>query len=134
MDAVTTYITGLLALLVVVVVAAVLFFLGRRMKQEQTFVGFTRPKDEVYAGYTLLSLGLLFIVICVFELILVLTGGPNNAPFGLSNLNLLGISGSIWGSVLGIDFWLTIILLVGRPLAARGLDLLKGKKVVVKVK
>lgn len=135
MDA-TEYIKILLDVLVAVVITAVLFVLARRARREQTFVGFkSKSIAEKYAGYSLLAIGVAIIAVSVFELIVLLEGqGYSSAPFVLSSISIVGqtISGRLLGLSFAISFWLMIFGLGGRKLVSLGLDLLKGRKVILR--
>jgi hypothetical protein len=134
----TSYIKILLDVVVAVVITAVLFLIARRARKEQTFVGFkARSYDEKYAGYSLLAIGIIIILVSIYELLLILEGGYfSQTPFGLSDITVgVGdqvttiISGQVLGLVFGISFWLMIFGYGGRKLASLGLDMLKGRKV-----
>jgi hypothetical protein len=136
--ATTTYVLIFLAALVAFVVAVVLFYLGRRMRREQTFVGFTpRSKDEKYVGYFLLATGLVIMFLSIYEMVTILTSGVSStAPFGLSELSPMTgdqsaflIPAQILGTIEGISFWLVILVSGGRKIASLGLDMLKGRKI-----
>ena len=134
MDA-TEYVKILLDILVAVIVTAVLFVLARRARREQKFVGFkARSYDEKYAGYSMLAIGIAIIAVAVYELIVLLQGqGYSSVPFGLSTISIAGqaISGRLLGLSFGISFWLMIFGYGGRKFVSLGLDLLKGRKVML---
>jgi hypothetical protein len=134
-DPVTAYIKILLDILVAVVVTSVLFFLARRSRKEQSFVGFkSRSFDEKYAGYFLLLVGIVIIIVSVYELLLLLNGNIYyNSPFVIANVSIAGqvISGELLGLFFAIDFWLTIFGLGGGKFLSLGLDMLQGKKVIL---
>ena len=135
-DPVTTYIKILLDILVAVVITSVLFFLARRSRKEQSFVGFkSRSFDEKYAGYVLLSVGIVIIIVSVYELLMLLNGNIYyNSPFILSNVSIFGqvVSGELLGLFFAIDFWLIIFGLGGGKFLSLGLDMLQGKKVILR--
>ena len=137
-DPVSTYIKILLDIVVAVVIASVLFFLARRSRKEQSFVGFkSRSFDEKYAGYVLLSAGIAIIVVSVYELIMLLNGNIYyNSPFILSNVSIFGqvVSGELLGLFFAIDLWLMIFGLGGGKFVSLGLDMLQGKKVTLRRK
>lgn len=138
--AATTYVMIFLAALVAVVVTVVLFALARRARKEKSLVGFTaKTKDEKYAGYILLTAGAIIIFFSVFEMVVLLTGGVSSkTPFNLSDISLaLGgqnfvVPGKLLGLIVGISFWLMILTYGGRKIASLGLDMLKGRKVVLR--
>ena len=135
-DPVAAYIKILLDILVAVVITSVLFFLARRSRKEQSFVGFkSRSVDEKYAGYFLLSVSIVIIVVSVYELLILLNGNIYyNSPFVIANVSIAGqvISGELLGLFFAIDFWLTIFGLGGGKLLSLGLDMLQGKKVILR--
>ena len=72
-DPATTYIKNLLDILVDAVITLVLFFLARRSRKEQSFVGFKpRSFDEKYIGYVLFSVGIVITIVSVYELLILL--------------------------------------------------------------
>ena len=85
------YIVTFFSVVAVLVVTGVLIWLASRMRKEQTFVGFKRSRDEMYAGYALLAIGIAVIVVAVIEIMLLLTGQVA-APFGLTYISLAGIT------------------------------------------
>lgn len=135
-DPVATYIKILLDILVAVVITSVLFLLVRRSRKEQSFVGFkSRSFDEKYAGYVLLSAGIVIIVVSIYELLTLLNGNLYyNSPFILSNVSIFGqvVSGELLGLFFAIDFWLIIFGLGGGKFLSLGLDMLQGKKVILR--
>lgn len=135
-DPVATYIKILLDILVAVVITSVLFLLVRRSRKEQSFVGFkSRSFDEKYAGYVLLSAGIVIIVVSIYELLTLLNGNIYyNSPFILSNVSIFGqvVSGELLGLFFAIDFWLIIFGLGGGKFLSLGLDMLQGKKVILR--
>ena len=135
-DSATTYIKILLDVLVAVVITAVLFVLSRRARKEQTFIGFkARSYDEKYAGYSLLAIGIVIILVSIYELLALLTFGIHStALFGLSDISLGGqvIPGQVLSLAFGISFWLLILGYGGRKLVSLGLDMLKGRKVTLR--
>src|SRR5665647_1559162 len=100
-DPVAAYVKILLDILVAVVITLVLFFLARRSRKKQSFVGFkSRSFDEKYAGYVLLSVGIVIIIVSVYELLILLNGNIYyNSPFILSNISIFGqvVSGELLG-------------------------------------
>lgn len=133
----TVYATFVLTILVALVVTVTLFLIGYRIKKERVFMGYTGPKEEAYAGYTLLAVGVTLIVVSVYETVSLLTGPISAAPFALMNIVVTGgntIPGELIGLGFGIAFWMIILWLGGRRLTSVGLDLLKGKKIILKIK
>ena len=116
----------LLDILVTVVITLVLFFLARRSRKEQSFVGFkSRSFDEKYTGFVLLSVGIVIIVVSVYELPTLLNGNIYyNSPFILSNVSIFGqvVSGELLGLFFAIDLWLTIFGLGSGKFVSLGLD------------
>jgi hypothetical protein len=137
-DPAAAYIKILLNILVAVVITLVLFFLARRSRKEQSFVGFkSRSLDEKYVGYVLFLVGIVIIVISVYELLILLNGNIYyNSPFVLANISIAGqvVSGELLGLFFAIDFWLTIFGLGGGKFLSLGLDMLQGKKVILRRK
>ena len=137
-DPVAAYGKILLDILVAVVITLVLFFLARRSRKKQSFVGFkSRSFDEKYAGYVLLSVGIVIIVVSVYELLMLLNGNIYyNSPFILSNISIFGqvVSGELLGLFFAIDLWLIIFGLGGGKFVSLGLDMLQGKKVTLRRK
>ncbi len=135
-DPIAAYIKILLDILVAVVVTSVLFFLARRSRKEQSFVGFkSRSFDEKYVGYFSLLLGIVIIIVSVYELLILLNGNIYyNSPFVIANVSIAGqvISGELLGLFFAIDFWLTIFGLGGGKFLSLGLDMLQGKKVILR--
>ena len=137
MDA-TEYIKILLDVLVAVIITTVLFFMARRTRKEQTFVGYKpRSKDEKYIGFVLLGVGVFVMVVSIYELIVLLEGNYYSPiPFGLSGIQLtVGnqttdiASGQLLGLGFGITFWLMIFGSGGSKLMSLGLDMLRGRHV-----
>ena len=137
-DPAAAYIKILLDILVAVVITLVLFFLARRSRKEQSFVGFkSRSFDEKYTGFVLLSVGIVIIVVSVYELLTLLNGNIYyNSPFVLSNVSIFGqvVSGELLGLFFAIDLWLTIFSLGGGKFVSLGLDMLQGKKITLRRK
>jgi hypothetical protein len=135
-DPIAAYIKILLDILVAVVVTSVLFFLARRSRKEQSFVGFkSRSFDEKYVGYFSLLVGIVIIIVSVYELLILLNGNIYyNSPFVIANVSIAGqvISGELLGLFFAIDFWLTIFGLGGGKFLSLGLDMLQGKKVILR--
>ena len=135
-DPAAAYIKILLDILVAIVITSVLFFLVRRSRKEQSFVGFrSKSFDEKYAGYFLLSVGIVIIIVSVYELLILLNGNIYyNSPFVFANVSIAGqvISGEFLGLFFAIDFWLTIFGLGGGKFLSLGLDMLQGKKVTLR--
>lgn len=135
-DPAAAYIKILLNILVAVVITLVLFFLARRSRKEQSFVGFkSRSFDEKYIGYVLFSVGIVITIVSVYELLILLNGNIYyNSPFILSDLSIAGqvVSGQLLGLFFAIDFWLTIFGLGGGKFLSLGLDMLQGKKVTLR--
>jgi hypothetical protein len=59
-----------------------------------------------------------------------------NSPFVLANVSIAGqvVSGELLGLFFAIDFWLTIFGLGGGKFLSLGLDMLQGKKVILRRK
>jgi hypothetical protein len=135
-DPAAAYIKILLDILVAIVITSVLFFLARRSRKEQSFVGFrSRSFDEKCAGYFLLGVGIVIAIVSVYELLILLNGNIYyNSPFVLSNVSIAGqvVSGELLGLFFAIDFWLTIFGLGGGNFLSLGLDMLQGKKVTLR--
>ena len=138
MDAASAvYIETILAIVVVAIVALTLFSLSRRMRKEETFVGFQgKSKAETYAGYSLFTTGMIITLYSIYGVLALLTSNLPTKPFGLSAI-IVSVNGQasvlassqVLSLVLGTAFWLLLILFGGRKIAAVGLDLLKGRKV-----
>jgi hypothetical protein len=129
------YIVTFFSVVAVLIVTGVMIWLASRMRKEQTFVGFKRSRDEMYAGYTLLAIGIAVIVVAVVEIMLLLTGMVA-APFGLTYISLAGITlpGEILSVSYGVSFWLIILWAAGGKIASLGLDLLRGTTVKLCIK
>ena len=129
------YIVTFFSIVAVLIVTGVMIWLASRMRKEQTFVGFKRSRDEMYAGYVLLAVGIAVIVVAVIEIMLLLTGQVA-APFGLSYISLAGITmpGEILSVSYGVSFWLLILWAAGGKMASLGLDLLRGTTVKLQIK
>jgi hypothetical protein len=135
-DPAAAYIKILLDILVAVIITLVLFFLVRRSRKQQSFVGFkSRSFDEKYVGYVLLAVGIVIIIASVYELLILLNGNIYyNSPFILANISIAGqvVSGELLGLFFAVDFWLTIFGLGGGKFLSLGLDMLQGKKVILR--
>ncbi len=135
-DPAAAYIKILLDILVAVIITLVLFFLVRRSRKEQSFVGFkSRSFDEKYVGCVLLVVGIVIIIVSVYELLILLNGNIYyNSPFILANISIAGqvVSGELLGLFFAIDFWLAIFGLGGGKILSLGLDMLQGKKVILR--
>jgi len=141
--AIATYIMIFLAILATLVLTVVLFGLGRRLRKEQSFVGFSpKTRDEHYAGFALFSIGFSVIIISIYQIAVILIFGlsSNSVPFGLSSLPLsasnqstLMVSIQILGVIESISFWLMIVIYGGGKLASLGLDLLRGRKIKLRL-
>jgi hypothetical protein len=129
------YIVTFFSVVAVLIVTGVLIWRVSRIRKEQTFVGFKRSRDERYAGYALLAVGIAVIVIAVIEIMLLLTGQVA-APFGLTYISLAGITlpGEILSVSYGVSFWLLILWAAGGKIASLGLDLLRGTTVKLHIK
>jgi hypothetical protein len=129
------YIVTFFSVVAVLVVTGVLIWLSSRMRKEQTFVGFRISRDEMYAGYSLLAVGIAVIVVAVIEIMLLLTGQVA-APFGLTYISLAGITfpGELLSISYGVSFWLLILWAAGGKIASLGLDLLRGTTVKLHIK
>jgi hypothetical protein len=137
----TEYIKILLDVLVAAIITVVLFFIVRRSRKEQTFVGYTaRSVEEKYIGYVLLVTGIVVIVVSIFELIVLLEGNYYSPiPFGLTDLQMTTgnqttavASGQLLGLGFGISFWLLIFGAGGRKLVSIGLDMLRGRAIKIR--
>ena len=135
------YIKILLDVSVAAIITAVLFFIVRRSRKEQTFVGYKpRSVDEKYTGYVLLAIGIVVIVVSIYELIVLLEGNYYSPiPFGLTDLQMTTgnqttsvASGQLLGLGFGISFWLMIFGYGGRKLLSLGLDMLKGRAINIR--
>jgi len=135
------YIKILLDVSVAAIITAVLFFIVRRSRKEQTFVGYKpRSVDEKYTGYILLAIGIVVIVVSIYELIVLLEGNYYSPiPFGLTDLQITTgnqttsvASGQLLGLGFGISFWLMIFGYGGRKLLSLGLDMLKGRAIHIR--
>jgi hypothetical protein len=135
-DPTAVYIKILIDILVAVVITSVLIFFARRSRKEQSFVGFkSRSLDEKYTGYFLLSVGITIIIVSVYELLVLLNGNIYyNSPFVLANVSFAGqaVSGELLGLFFAVDFWLTVFGLGGGKFLSLGLDMLQGKKVILR--
>ena len=138
---VTEYIKILLDISVAAVITAVLFLLARRARKEETFVGFkASSREEKYAGYTMLAIGIVIIAVSIYELVVLLESGVGREiPFGLPDISATAgnqttaiISAQDIGLIFGVSFWLTIFGYGGRKFATLGLDLLRGRKVTLR--
>src|SRR4030066_2292994 len=103
------YIKILLDVSVAAIIAAVLFFIVRRSRKEQTFVGYkARSVDEKYTGYVLLAIGIVVIVVSIYELIVLLEGNYYSPiPFGLTDLQITTgnqTTSVVSGQLLGLGF------------------------------
>ncbi len=135
------YIKILLDVSVAAIITAVLFFIVRRSRKEQTFVGYKpRSVDEKYTGYVLIAIGIVVIVVSIYELIVLLEGNYYSPiPFGLTDLQITTgnqttsvASGQLLGLGFGISFWLMIFGYGGRKLLTLGLDMLKGRAIYIR--
>ncbi|MCL4429305.1 MAG: hypothetical protein M1167_01000 [Chloroflexi bacterium] len=135
---ITEYVKVLLDVVVAAVITGVLYFIVRRSRREQTFVGYkARSIDEKYTGYVLLAAGIAIIVVSIYELIVLLEGNYYSPiPFGLTDIQMtVGnqttaiASGQLLGLSFGVSFWLLIFGYGGRKLVSLGLDMLKGREV-----
>jgi len=135
------YIKILLDVSVAAIITAVLFFIVRRSRKEQTFVGYkARSVDEKYTGYVLLAIGIVVIVVSIYELIVLLEGNYYSPiPFGLTDLQMTTgnqttavASGQLLGLGFGISFWLLIFGCGGRKLVSLGLDMLRGRAIKIR--
>jgi hypothetical protein len=129
------YIVTFFSVVAVLIVTGVMIWLASRMRKEQTFIGFKRSRDEMYAGYALLAVGTAVIVVAVVEIMLLLTGQVA-APFGLTYISLAGITlpGEILSVSYGVSFWLLILWAAGGKISSLGLDLLRGTTVKLQIK
>jgi hypothetical protein len=129
------YIVTFFSVMAVLIVTGVLIWRVSRIRKEQTFVGCNRPRDEMYAGYALLAVGIAVVVVAVIEIMLLLTGQVA-APFGLTYISLAGITlpGEILSIGYGVSFWLLILWAAGGKVASLGLDLLRGTTVKLHIK
>ncbi len=139
-DATIMYIMVFLTVLVVAIITLSLYLTVRKVRKEKSFVGYTPiPKDEKYAAYALLSIGISVIVISALEIVLLLTGRMVGTPYNFADIpiNLFGflqfaVPAKILGLILGIATWLVILLYGGRKIASIGIDMLKCRKVILR--
>ena len=136
----TEYIMVLLDVVVAIVITTVLFFIVRRSRKEQIFVGYkARSNDEKYTGFVLVGTGICIILVSIYELIVLLEGNYYSPiPFGLSGLQMtVGnqttefLSAQLLGLGFGKSFWLLIFGYGGRKLVSLGIDILKGREVKI---
>jgi hypothetical protein len=133
-----------LDLAVAAIIAVTLIYLAKRAGiKEQKFVGYRRrSKDEKYAGYPMMIIGLVIIAISVIELfLLVFSNYYSDVPFGLIAIQMTAgnqttdlLSGQMLTYIFGITFWMMMFSLVGAKFFSIGVDLLRGKKVTLKRK
>ena len=84
------YIVTFFSVLAVLIVTGVLIFLARRIRKEQTFIGFKRSRDEMYAGYALLAVGIALVVTLIFTLFIGHAKiSPDNYPRLLSGIRMV---------------------------------------------
>jgi hypothetical protein len=136
--ALDTLVTIFLSVLVVILVAVVLFVLARRIRKEQSLIGFTASsKDEKYVGYFLLATGFVIIFLSIYQIVIILSSGfSSSESFGLSSLptpageqSTLFVSEQILGLIESILFWLLMLGYGGGKIASLGFDMLKGRKI-----
>lgn len=136
--ALDTLVAIFLSVLVVIVVAVVLFVLARRIRKEQSLIGFTaRSKDEKYVGYFLIATGFVIIFFSIYQIVIILISGfSSSESFGLSSLPIsageqstLFVSEQILGLIESILFWLLMLGYGGGKIASLGFDILKGRKI-----
>jgi hypothetical protein len=122
------------------ILAIVLLFLAKKTRKQKTLIGHTkRTKDETYAGYTLLIIGIVVMAISILQLILLLANNSySDIPFGLSSLQITSayqitdlISGQLISYIFGIPFWLLIFLFGGTKIFTLGTNLLRGTQVKI---
>lgn len=140
MDAsVVEYYKIILDIVVAAIISIVLLLLARRSRKEKTFVGFRKsPKDEKYAGYTLLAAGIAIMALSIIELIILLNSNfYSAAPFGLTGIQLSSetqtidlVSAHLLGYSFGISFWLLIFSAGGKMLSL-GMDLHLGTQLKI---
>jgi hypothetical protein len=122
------------------ILATVLILLAKKTRKQKTLTGYTkRTKDETYAGYTLLTMGIVVMAISILQLILLLASNSySDIPFGLSSLQITSayqttdlISGQLIGYIFGIPFWLLIFLFGGTKIFTLGTNLLRGTQIKI---
>jgi ABC-type Fe3+ transport system permease subunit len=125
----------ILDIAVAAIISIVLLLFARRSRRQKTFVGYRKsPKDEKYAGYILLSIGIAVMALSILELIILLTSNfYSTVPFGLTSIQISSesqtidlISAHLLGYGFGISFWLTIFFAGGGKMLTLGMDLLLG--------
>ena len=130
----------ILDVIIAVIIATVLFVLAKKTRKQKILTGYTkRTKDETYAGYILLTIGIAVMAISLLHLILLLTNNSySNLPFGLTSLQLTSayqttdlISGQLISYIFGIPFWLTIFLFGGTKIFTLGTSLLRGTQIKI---
>jgi hypothetical protein len=127
-------------IIIAVIIATVLFLLAKKTRKQKILIGHTkRSKDETYAGYILLTIGIAVMAISLLQLIMLLTNNSySNLPFGLTSLQLTSvyqttdlISGQLISYIFGIPFWLTIFLFGGIKIFTLGTSLLRGTQIKI---
>jgi hypothetical protein len=141
MDAsVVEYYKILLDLTIAVIVSIVLLQVARRSRREKTLVGFrARSKSEKYAGYILLSAGIIVMTLSLVELIILLNSNYySDVPFGLSGIQISSgsqttdlISAQFLGLGFSISFWLLIFVGGGGKMVTLSMDLLRGTRLKI---
>lgn len=130
----------ILDVIIAVIIATVLIVLAKKTRKQKILTGYTkRTKDETYAGYTLLIIGIAVMAISLLQLILLLTNNSySNLPFGLTSLQLTSayqttdlLSGQLISYIFGIPFWLTIFLFGGFKIFTLGTNLLRGTQIKI---
>ena len=130
----------ILDVIIAVIIATVLIVLAKKARKQKILTGYTkRTKDETYAGYILLTIGIAVMAISLLQLILLLTNNSySNLPLGLSSLQLTSayqttdlISGQLISYIFGIPFWLTIFLFGGTKIFTLGTNLLRGTQIKI---
>jgi hypothetical protein len=130
----------ILDILIAVIIATVLIVLAKKTRKQKILTGYTkRTKDETYAGYILLTIGIAVMAISLLQLILLLTNNSySNLPFGLTSLQLNSayqttdlLSGQLISYIFGIPFWLSIFLFGGTKIFTLGTNLLRGTQIKI---
>ncbi len=123
---------------VAVTISSILLLLVRRNKKEKTLIGYrVRPRNEKFAGYSLLIIGAVLTAFSALQLIVLSTSDfYSETPLGLSAIQLSSnsqttdlVSAQLLGLVFGTSFWLLILVCGGAKLVTLGFDLLRGTQV-----
>jgi hypothetical protein len=141
MDAsVIEYYKIILDIMVAVVISIVLLLVARRSRRVKTFAGYReRSKDEKYAGYVLLLVGIIIMALSTLELISLLNSNYySDVPLGLTGIQMSSeiqttdlVSAQLLGLSFGATFWLLIFSCGGGKMVSLGLYLLKGTHIKI---